>query len=60
MNMFCVSEGKPEGELTPKKEKEYSKANIIFCDTVVGVLTKIVRYVPPLQNRKRDVRYSEH
>jgi hypothetical protein len=37
MNVFWVFEGKPEGELTPKKEKAYSKANIIFCGAVVGV-----------------------
>jgi hypothetical protein len=40
MNRFWVSEGEPEGELSPEKEKEYSKANTIFCDMVVGVLTK--------------------
>jgi hypothetical protein len=28
--MFWVSEGKPEGELNPEKEKVYSEANIIF------------------------------
>jgi hypothetical protein len=38
MNVFCVSEGKPEGELSPEKEKEYSKVNTIFCGAVVGVL----------------------
>jgi hypothetical protein len=40
MNVFWVSEGKPEGELSPEKENEYSKANIIFCDEVVGVLAE--------------------
>jgi hypothetical protein len=30
INVFWVSEGKPEGELTPEKEKEYSEANTIF------------------------------
>jgi hypothetical protein len=40
MNMFWVSEGKPEGELSPAKEKEYSEANTIFCDAVVGVLAE--------------------
>jgi hypothetical protein len=39
-NMFWVSEGKPEGELTPEKEKEYSEANTIFCGMVVGVLVE--------------------
>jgi hypothetical protein len=38
MNIFWVSEGKLEGELTPEKEKEYSEANTIFCGAVVGVL----------------------
>jgi hypothetical protein len=37
MNVFWVSEGKPEGELSPEKEKEYLKANTIFCRAVVGV-----------------------
>jgi hypothetical protein len=31
MNVFWVSEGKPEGELSLEKEKEYSEANTIFC-----------------------------
>jgi hypothetical protein len=43
MNMFWVSEGKPEGELSPKKEKEYSKANTIFCGAMVGVLTETLQ-----------------
>jgi hypothetical protein len=30
MNVFWVSEDKPEGELTPEKEKAYSEANTIF------------------------------
>jgi hypothetical protein len=42
-NMFWVSEGKPEGELTPEKEKEYSEANIIFCGMVVGVLVETLQ-----------------
>jgi hypothetical protein len=37
MNMFWVSEGKPEGELSPEKEKEYSEANTIFWGAVVRV-----------------------
>jgi hypothetical protein len=37
MNVFWVSEGKPERELSPEKEKEYSEANTIFCGAVVGV-----------------------
>jgi hypothetical protein len=43
MNVFWVSEGKPERELSPKKEKEYSKANIIFCGAVVGVLAETLQ-----------------
>jgi hypothetical protein len=60
MNMFWVSEGKPEGELSPKKEKKYSEANTIFCGAMVGVLAKTARYIPLLQNCKRDVGYPEH
>jgi hypothetical protein len=40
MNVFWVSEGKPEGEVSPEKEKEYSEANTIFCGVVVGVLAE--------------------
>jgi hypothetical protein len=40
MNMFWVSEGKPEGELTPEKEMVYSEANTIFCGAVDGVLAE--------------------
>jgi hypothetical protein len=40
MNVFWVSEGKSEGELTPKKEKDYSEANTIFCGDVIGVLVE--------------------
>jgi hypothetical protein len=43
MNVFWVSEGKPKGELTPKKEKTYSEANIIFCSVMVGVLIKTLQ-----------------
>jgi hypothetical protein len=37
MNVFWVSKGNPEGELTHEKEKAYSKANTIFCGVVAGV-----------------------
>jgi hypothetical protein len=37
------SEGKPEGELTPGKEKAYSEANTIFCGAVVGVLIETLQ-----------------
>jgi hypothetical protein len=43
MNMFCVSEGKSEGELTPEKEKAYSEANTIFYGAVVRVLTETLQ-----------------
>jgi hypothetical protein len=43
MNVFWVSEDKPKGELTPEKEKEYSKANTIFCGPVVGVLAEALQ-----------------
>jgi hypothetical protein len=42
MNVFWVSEGKPEGELSLEKEKEYSEANTIFYGAVVGVLVEIL------------------
>jgi hypothetical protein len=38
-----VSEGNPEGELSPDKEKEYSEANTIFCGAVVGVLVETLQ-----------------
>jgi hypothetical protein len=40
MNVFWMSVGKPERELTPEKKKEYSEANTIFCCVVVGVLVE--------------------
>jgi hypothetical protein len=43
MNVFCVSEAKPEGELSPEKEKEYSEANIIFCGAVVELLAETLQ-----------------
>jgi hypothetical protein len=43
MNVFWVSEGKPEGELSPEKEKEYSEANTIFYGVVVGVLVETLQ-----------------
>jgi hypothetical protein len=45
MNVFWVSEGKPEEELSPENEKEYSEANIIFCGAVVGVLAETLQDV---------------
>jgi hypothetical protein len=43
MNVFWVFEGKREGELTPEKENEYSKANTIFYGAVVEVLAEILQ-----------------
>jgi hypothetical protein len=43
MNVSLVFEGKPKGELSPEKEKEYSEANIIFCGAIVGVLVKTLQ-----------------
>jgi hypothetical protein len=43
MNVFWVSEGKPEGELSLEKKKEYSEANTIFCGVVVGVLVETLQ-----------------
>jgi hypothetical protein len=40
MNIFWVSEGKPERQLTLEEEKSYSEANTIFLGDVVGVLTE--------------------
>ena len=37
MNVFWVSEGKPDGVLTPDKEKEYSEANTLFLDVVISI-----------------------
>jgi hypothetical protein len=46
INMFWVSEGKPEGELNPEKEKVYSEANIFFlwC-TGWSICRNSVRYI---------------
>jgi hypothetical protein len=43
MNVFYVSDGKPEEELTHEKEKQYSKANTIFCVAMVGVLVETLQ-----------------
>jgi hypothetical protein len=43
MNVFWVSEGKPERELTPEKKKVYLEANKIFCGAVVGVFAESLR-----------------
>jgi hypothetical protein len=43
MNVFWVSEGKPEGKFTLENEKEYLEANTIFCDVVVGVLVETLQ-----------------
>jgi hypothetical protein len=43
MNVFWVSKGKTEGELTPEKEMEYSEANATFCGAVVRVLVETMQ-----------------
>jgi hypothetical protein len=43
MNVFWVSEDKPEVKLTPEKEKTYSEANTIFYGAVVGVLIETLQ-----------------
>jgi hypothetical protein len=43
MNVFWVFQCKPEGELSPENEKEYSEANTIFCGVMVGVLTETLQ-----------------
>jgi hypothetical protein len=43
MNVFCMFEGKPEGELTPEKEKKYSEVNTIFYGAMVEVLAEILQ-----------------
>jgi hypothetical protein len=43
MNVFWVSEGKHEGELSPENEKEYSEANTIFCGEMVEVLAETLQ-----------------
>jgi hypothetical protein len=43
MNVFCVSDGKSERELTPEKENAYLESNTIFCSVVVGVHAESVQ-----------------
>jgi hypothetical protein len=38
--VFYVSEGKPEGELSPDKEKEYSEVITNFYGVVVKVFAE--------------------
>ncbi|KAK3137089.1 hypothetical protein QOZ80_5BG0447690 [Eleusine coracana subsp. coracana] len=45
MNVFCVSTGKPEGDLTADQEKAYSEANTIFLGAVIRVLVDRLQYV---------------
>jgi hypothetical protein len=40
INVFYVYEGKPKGEISLENEKEYSKANTIFCGVVVEILVE--------------------
>jgi hypothetical protein len=43
INVFWVSEEKPERELIPEKEKEYSEGNSIFYGAVDGVLAETLQ-----------------
>jgi hypothetical protein len=43
MNVFWVSEGKPQEGLTPEKKKAYLEVNTIFYDAVVGVLAETLQ-----------------
>jgi hypothetical protein len=36
MGVFWVSNGNPEGQLTPEQEKEYEEANTLFVSAVIG------------------------
>jgi hypothetical protein len=56
MNVFWVSEGKPEGQLSPEKEKEYSEANTIFCGAVIGVLVKTLKDTYPRYKTAKEIR----
>jgi hypothetical protein len=38
MGMFCVSNVKPEGQLTTEQEKAYEEANTLFVGAVIGVV----------------------
>jgi hypothetical protein len=40
INVFYVYEGKPKGEISLENEKEYSKANTIFCGVLVEILVE--------------------
>jgi hypothetical protein len=55
MNMFCVSEGKLEGELSPEKEKEYSEVNTIFYDAMVGVLAETLQDMYPRYKTAKEM-----
>jgi hypothetical protein len=58
INVFWVSEGKPEGELTPEKEKAYLKVNIIFYGAVVGVLTETLQDTYPHYKTAKQMWYN--
>jgi hypothetical protein len=38
MIVFYISKGKPKGIMTPREEKKYDDANIIFTGTILSVL----------------------
>jgi hypothetical protein len=55
MNVFWVSEGKLEGELSPEKEKEYSEVNTIFYDAMVGVLAETLQDMYPRYKTAKEM-----
>jgi hypothetical protein len=50
-----VFEGKPDGELSPKKEKEYSKVNTIFCAVVIRVLAETLQDTYPYYKTEKEM-----
>jgi hypothetical protein len=54
MNVFWVSEGKPEGELSLEK-KEYSEANTIFCGAVVGIVAETLQDTYPRYKTAKEM-----
>jgi hypothetical protein len=45
MNMFWVSKGKLEGQLTAEQGKAYGEANTIFVSAIIGVLVDCLQDV---------------
>jgi hypothetical protein len=55
INVFWVSEGKPEGQHTTEQEKAYGEANIIFVGVVIGVLADHLQYVYLCHKTEKDI-----